>query len=148
MGRSVVPTLLTTMKHTINWNDPQDASMGKFIGKAMAEAFEDAMQVHGPADAYQAWAEAFTVVYDKVHRMMRHEDKVKADPRDKEFLRRCAKEIGAEIPDGWGFILFMFNFGPGGHMTYTSNADRKEAIAAMKEWLLKVGPEEWLKHVE
>jgi hypothetical protein len=137
------------MNAQINWSDPQDAAMGKFIGQAMATAFEDAMLEHGPADAVQAWADAFMVVHEKVHRMLKVEHTANKNHRlDREWLNRAATLIKDELPDGFGFILLAFNFGPEGHLIYTSNAERKDAIAALKEWLLKVSPEEWLKHIE
>lgn len=123
--------------------------MGLFIGKAMAQAFEDAMQVHGPADAAQAWADAFLTVYRKVHRMLTVEHTANKNHRlDREWLQRTATLIKDELPDGFGYILFAFNFGPNGTLVYTSNADRKDAVAVLKEWLLKISPEEWLKHIE
>jgi len=67
---------------------------------------------------------------------------------DKEYLREIAKLVEAKLPDNHGFIVFAFPFGGGGRMFYMSNAQRADAVAALKEWLIQAGgEEEWLKHI-
>lgn len=36
-----------------------------------------------------------------------------------------------------GFVLLTFNFGDNAHVNYISNADRKDMIAAMKEFIAR-----------
>ena len=68
---------------------------------------------------------------------------------DKDYLREMAKVVQAKMPDGFGFIVFAFEFGEDKRMYYTSNAKREDAINALKEWLIKCsGEEEWLRHIK
>lgn len=64
----------------------------------------------------------------------------------KELEKTC-REIGHIIGDvankGYdgkkvGFALLMFDFGEGGNMTYTSNAEREDMIKAMKELIANI----------
>ena len=56
-------------------------------------------------------------------------------------LQRLAKMIQAELPEGWGFGLLMFEFSeePGGPLLWVSNAERPQMIAAMKEYVERKG---------
>ena len=70
---------------------------------------------------------------------------------DKQYLREAADAIKARLPDGFGFILLAFPFRGEGdkRLAYISNAQREDAIAALKEWLLKCGAaEDWMKHIK
>ena len=69
---------------------------------------------------------------------------------DREYLRDLARTIEARLPDGYGFILLAFPFGEEpGRLFYTSNAKREDAVASLKEWLIKAsGEEEWMKHIK
>jgi hypothetical protein len=55
------------------------------------------------------------------------------ESRAREVGRALAKEIPAS--QGYGFALIVFNLGPGGHCTYTSNGQRQDMVAALKELL-------------
>ena len=69
---------------------------------------------------------------------------------DKEYLREMCKILAAKLPDNHGFILLAFPFGedPGNRMIYASNADRKDVVNALKEWLIKAGAgEDWMKNL-
>ncbi len=56
-----------------------------------------------------------------------------------EAIRPVAREIGrliaSQLPDGWGFTLLLFTFGPGGTLSYISNADRSDMLLTMKEFI-------------
>jgi hypothetical protein len=72
-----------------------------------------------------------------------------SNPMDKEYLREMAKVVQGKMPDGFGFIVFAFEFGEDKRMYYTSNAKREDAINALKEWLISAsGEEEWMKHIK
>lgn len=95
-----------------------------------------------PHESTCKWREEFNAGWE------RRAVKGESNPRDREYLQRAAKAIDAQLPDGFGFILFTFPTGTDqGRITYTANCDRKDCIAALKEWLLRQAPEEWLKHV-
>ena len=49
-------------------------------------------------------------------------------------LGRMITEIVAEVP-GYGFGLFIFQYGPGGNMFWISNAERESILAAMEEFI-------------
>lgn len=69
-------------------------------------------------------------------------------PMDKNFLNQMAQDVSARLPDNYGFIVFAFPFQDGGRMLYTSNAQRADAVNALKEWLIQAsGEEEWMKHI-
>jgi len=46
--------------------------------------------------------------------------------------------IGGAVPDGIGFCLMIFSFGPEGWLTYSSNAERGSMIEALNELLDKI----------
>lgn len=52
-----------------------------------------------------------------------------------KILKDLGNSIARILPKGWGFNLLIFNFGKKGAMFYLSNADRKDMIAAMKEFI-------------
>jgi hypothetical protein len=58
---------------------------------------------------------------------------------DDAAVRPIAKDIGRiiadQLPDGWGFTLLLFTFGPGGSLSYISNADRSDMLLTMKEFI-------------
>ncbi len=60
-----------------------------------------------------------------------------ADPLESAEVaaRRMAKAIGAQMPEGWGFILWLMSYGPDGHATYLSSLRRDDAIRALEEWI-------------
>lgn len=70
---------------------------------------------------------------------------------DREFLKEAAQQVKAKLPDNYGFILLAFPFNGEGdaRLVYISNAQRTDALNAMKEWLLKCGAaEDWMKHIK
>jgi hypothetical protein len=70
---------------------------------------------------------------------------------DREFLRDTARAIEAKLPDNYGFILLAAPFNGEGdnRLIYTANIQRGDAIAMLKEWLLKCGAsEDWMKHIK
>lgn len=58
-------------------------------------------------------------------------------PEIQEILTALADSINEKLPEGWGFNLLLFNFGPDGLMFYISNAQRETMIKAMEEFLQK-----------
>ena len=75
-----------------------------------------------------------------------------APKMDRDFLQQAAQAVADKLPDNWGFVLLAAPFGEHTDPTravYVSTVKREDAIALMKEWLLKCsGPEEWLKHLK
>lgn len=68
---------------------------------------------------------------------------------DKEYLRLACQALAKHLPDNTGFILLTFPLNAEGRMAYAANANRQDAIAAMKEFLIKCGHEEdWMKHIK
>jgi hypothetical protein len=70
---------------------------------------------------------------------------------DREFLKEAAKAIHAKLPDNYGFILFAMPLHGEGdkRLVYVSNIERADAIASLKEWMLKCGAaEDWMKHIK
>lgn len=70
---------------------------------------------------------------------------------DKQYLREAAGAVKEKLPDNYGFILLAFPFNGEGdnRLVYISNAQRTDALNAMKEWLLKCGAaEDWMRHIK
>lgn len=69
----------------------------------------------------------------------------------REYLREMAKVLKSKLPDNYGFIVLAVPLGePNGtdRVTYLSSIERVDAIATLKEWLLKCGAaEDWMKHI-
>lgn len=62
------------------------------------------------------------------------------DPVIEPLLRDIAGRIGGALPDGWGFLLMLYEFGTAerpGNSFYISNAERADAIKMLKEWIAK-----------
>jgi hypothetical protein len=53
--------------------------------------------------------------------------------------KTCAlgRMVAGRLPDGVGFALFLFDFGPGGVMSYVSNAERDDFAQALQCFLDK-----------
>lgn len=57
-------------------------------------------------------------------------------PEDvQEAMRKAGRALGKSFPKGWGFALLVFNFGPGGSLTYMANAQREDMIKVMREFI-------------
>lgn len=70
---------------------------------------------------------------------------------DRKYLQNMAEELVKHLPDGHGFILLTFPFERqgDGRTNYISNAERKSAVSAVKEWLYHCGiEEEWMEHTD
>jgi hypothetical protein len=49
-----------------------------------------------------------------------------------------AQSLANALPKGVGFALFLFDLGPGGTMSYISNANRADMIEAIRELLVNM----------
>jgi hypothetical protein len=59
------------------------------------------------------------------------------NPEVNATLTAIAGKIRPAIPDGWGFMLMIFEFGPDGACFYASSAERVDVLAMMQEWIDK-----------
>jgi hypothetical protein len=50
-------------------------------------------------------------------------------------LERLGHRIGEVLPPGWGFALFLFSFGEGGHTFYIANCDRADVLTALHDFI-------------
>lgn len=61
---------------------------------------------------------------------------------EKELMEKNAEALGniisGAVPDGIGFCLMVFSFGPEGWLTYSSNAEGAPMIEALEELLVKM----------
>jgi hypothetical protein len=122
----------------------------KTIGEELEKRLM-AAGIHVNADAsfsgcIYTMAELFIYLWEAMTKAVA--DGKKNHPMDRDFMQLAAREVGARLPDQWAFILFCFEPVENGRVMYAANTERAQAIAALKTWLLKVSPEEWLKHVE
>ena len=60
-------------------------------------------------------------------------------PEIEETLKDIGNLLRRAMPEGWGFSLLIFSFGPGGSLFYTSSGERESVISAMREFIAKVG---------
>jgi len=70
--------------------------------------------------------------------------------KDKEYLKLAARAMGDRLPDNTGFILLTCPFAGQGEArcSYISNISREEAVALMKEMLIRFDEDEdWMKHI-
>ena len=69
-------------------------------------------------------------------------DQMSEEIKDSEQLKKIAKLVDDNTPDGFGFAVFIFpmnNAHNDKRMRYVSNAQREGMIRAMKEWLFAQG---------
>lgn len=59
-------------------------------------------------------------------------------PAIEESARRLATTLSGCLPDDIGFTLWLWSKGDAGHLTYISNGQREDMIAAVKEWLARM----------
>ena len=52
-------------------------------------------------------------------------------------MRNVAQAIGANLPAGTGFALFVFDFGEKGNLAYASSAARPDVVKLLREWIEK-----------
>lgn len=48
------------------------------------------------------------------------------NPEMQALLLKVAEQLGAKMPDGWGFTLLIFEYSPGSSMFYISSAQRQD----------------------
>lgn len=53
-----------------------------------------------------------------------------------ELLRSLGRRIGREMPEGWGFTVFLFQ-NEGKSIFYISTAERESMLMAMKEFIAR-----------
>lgn len=51
------------------------------------------------------------------------------------LLERLGHHIGGDLPAGWGFALFLFSFGEGGHTFYISNGERADLLVMLRDFM-------------
>lgn len=67
-----------------------------------------------------------------------HDERYEVRRADAErALKTMAVGIEDELPDGMGFALLLFDFGPNGALFYISNAQRADMLNTMKEFIAK-----------
>ena len=62
-----------------------------------------------------------------------------------------ARTLSQLVPANHGFILMVMptDGRPDGRLSYVSSVNRKDAIAALKEWLIQAsGEEDWMKNLK
>ena len=67
---------------------------------------------------------------------------------EKEMNQLC-NIITEFLPDKHGFIVFTFPTGDAKdrQLRYASNANRKDAVNCLKEWMIQRGyDEDWMRH--
>jgi hypothetical protein len=57
------------------------------------------------------------------------------DARVRAKMKDLAKLVDKHLPYGWGFVVLAFSFGGEGRMNYISNAQRKDVVRAMYEFI-------------
>lgn len=56
----------------------------------------------------------------------------------KTVLNKAMVAVTKEFPPKTGVIVFAFDFGEGGVVSYASNAQRDDAITMLEEWIRHV----------
>lgn len=60
-------------------------------------------------------------------------------------MKNLAKLVDKELPVGWGFVVLCFSFGADGRMNYVANADRRDVVRAMYEFI-EATKAQWAEH--
>lgn len=62
-------------------------------------------------------------------------------------LKDIGQAINERLPEGWGFIVLAFpRAGADRRANYVSNCNREDAIAGLKEWLIRCGhKDDWMQ---
>lgn len=58
-----------------------------------------------------------------------------------EPLKEFGRALKEMCPPGFGYALWMFDYGASGSLVYLSSAKREDMIKLVKEWLAKVEAE-------
>lgn len=61
------------------------------------------------------------------------------DPAIQGVLMKLGGLIRAVLPPGWGFSLFLVQYGEGGAVFYLSSANRDDLVQVLREWLAREG---------
>lgn len=69
-----------------------------------------------------------------------------SNPNAERWLEATGHLLGYCVPPGMGFALLLFDFGAGGGMYYTSNAQRADVLTAMQEFVEKNQPPKEDRH--
>ena len=52
--------------------------------------------------------------------------------------REMAEKIKRALPEGVGFVLLLFEFGPDGWLSYSADGEREDVFTTLLEWMLKM----------
>lgn len=59
------------------------------------------------------------------------------EPELREVAKDIGRKIGANLPEGVGFALLVFDFDGPGSLAWISNANRDDMLKALKEFMQK-----------
>jgi hypothetical protein len=67
---------------------------------------------------------------------MTYDERYEVQSADKQrALHTIATLVDEQTPDGMGFAVFLFDYGPDGALFYMSSAERAGVLASIKEWV-------------
>ena len=67
-----------------------------------------------------------------------HDERYEVRDDDKQrALKTIATMVDGETPEGMGFAVFLFDFGPNGALFYMSSAQRDDIVSMLKEWIAR-----------
>jgi len=61
------------------------------------------------------------------------------NPEMHDTLNKLGGVVGNALPEGWGFTLLLFSYGPDGQLFYISSAQRADVLNMMREFLQRAG---------
>lgn len=68
-------------------------------------------------------------------------------PKDQQWLQDMCELVKNKMPETHAFVVFAFPVKGTDRCYYASNAARKDAIAALREWLAyQERVDNWMKH--
>ena len=62
------------------------------------------------------------------------------NPEVEQKLKEIGDWLRSSMPEGWGFILLISSYGPGGATFYMSSVERQDAVNALREFIQKAEP--------
>ena len=74
---------------------------------------------------------------------------IEKDKAVRQTMQRIGKAVESQIPEGYGFFVFVFPFNDSnGRANYCSNGKLEDTLSVMKEFLIQSGHnDDWMQHI-
>lgn len=92
------------------------------------------------APSYETWYELRAVIEamkpPRLTGPLQYDERYEIRQGDVErAMYSIGQDIGERLPEGWGFALFLMDYGENGATFYMSSVQRADVMNAIEEWL-------------